>query len=66
MPPDSTMAQFALRWTLMHDGVTVHQNVRQAREDAAASDLARLSAETMTSVVSVYEQRVKRFVHQRW
>ena len=70
VPPDSNMAQFALRWILMHDGVTVTipgaKNVRQARENAAASDLAPLPIETMASVASVYEQRVKPFVHQRW
>jgi aryl-alcohol dehydrogenase-like predicted oxidoreductase len=70
VPPDETMAQFALRWILMHDGVTVTipgaKNIGQARENAAASDLPPLSPETMARVATVYEQRIKPFVHQRW
>ena len=70
VPRGATMAQFALRWILMHEGVTVTipgaKNVRQARENAAASDLPPLSPETMARVATVYEQRVKPFVHQRW
>jgi aryl-alcohol dehydrogenase-like predicted oxidoreductase len=70
VPPDETMAQFALRWILMHDGVTVTipgaKNIGQARENAAASDLPPLSPETMALVATVYEQRIKPFVHQRW
>jgi aryl-alcohol dehydrogenase-like predicted oxidoreductase len=70
VPPDETMAQFALRWILMHDRVTVTipgaKNIGQARENAAASDLPPLSPETMARVATVYEQRIKPFVHQRW
>jgi aryl-alcohol dehydrogenase-like predicted oxidoreductase len=70
VPPDETMAQLALRWILMHDGVTVTipgaKNIGQARENAAASDLPPLSPETMARVATVYEQRIKPFVHQRW
>ena len=70
VPPDATMAQFALRWILMHNGVTVTipgaKNIGQARENAAASELSPLSPETMGRVATVYEQRVKPFVHQRW
>jgi aryl-alcohol dehydrogenase-like predicted oxidoreductase len=70
VPPGASMAQFALCWILMHDGVTVTipgaKNARQAGENAAASDLSPLPPETMARVATVYQQHIKPFVHQRW
>jgi aryl-alcohol dehydrogenase-like predicted oxidoreductase len=70
VPDGATPAQFALRWILMHDGVsTVIPGARspeQARANAAAADLAALDDGTMHRVVDVYERRIAPYVHQRW
>jgi aryl-alcohol dehydrogenase-like predicted oxidoreductase len=70
VPQGVTMAQFALRWILMHDAVTVvipgAKNRRQAQENAAAADLPAVSAEAMARIAALYEERIKPFVHQRW
>lgn len=67
---DGTMAQFALRWILMNDVVTVvipgARGAEQARANAAADDLPPLSAETMTEIKKIYEEDVKPHVHHRW
>jgi aryl-alcohol dehydrogenase-like predicted oxidoreductase len=70
VPQDVTLAQLALRWILMHDGVTAAipgaKTPGQARENAAAADLPPLSPETMDVVREVYDRRIKALVHQRW
>lgn len=69
-PEGMTMAQFALRWILMFDAVTATipgaKRPSQVDDNCAASDLPTLSAEVMAAVAQVYEQRVKRHVHQLW
>ncbi len=70
VPAGATLAQFALRWILMFDAVTVvipgAKTPQQARENVAAAELAPLSAETMQRVGAIYASRIKPFVHQRW
>ena len=70
VPEGASMAQFALRWILMNDAVTVvipgARNAEQARANAAASDLKPLSAETMTAARTVYDRLIAPHVHQRW
>jgi aryl-alcohol dehydrogenase-like predicted oxidoreductase len=70
VPRNATMAQFALRWILMNDAVTVvipgARNAEQARANAAASDLAPLSAETMAAARDIYDRLIAPHVHQRW
>jgi aryl-alcohol dehydrogenase-like predicted oxidoreductase len=70
VPDGASMAQFALRWILMHDAVTTvipgARNPEQARANAAAASLARLDASVMAHVAAVYEQRIAPYVHQRW
>jgi aryl-alcohol dehydrogenase-like predicted oxidoreductase len=70
VPPGATLAQFALRWILMFDAVTVvipgAKTPRQARENTEAAELAPLSAETMARIGDIYARRIKPFVHQRW
>jgi aryl-alcohol dehydrogenase-like predicted oxidoreductase len=70
VPSEATMAQFALRWILMHDAVSTvipgARNPEQARANAAAADLAPLDASEMAHVAAVYEQRIAPYVHQRW
>ncbi|TPN85555.1 aldo/keto reductase [Mesorhizobium sp. CU2] len=70
LPPGATMAQWALRWILMNPAVTVTipgaKSVRQAEENAAASDLPALSPQLMERIADIYERRIKAAVHQRW
>lgn len=70
VPAGASMAQFALRWILMHEAVTVvipgARNAEQARANAAAAELAPLSADTMAAAREVYDRLVKPHVHQRW
>jgi aryl-alcohol dehydrogenase-like predicted oxidoreductase len=70
VPPGATMAQMALRWLLMFDGVTAAipgaRSPEQARANAAASDLQPLSPATMARIRELYDDRAKPLVHQRW
>jgi len=70
VPGGATMAQFALRWILMQDAVTViipgAKNKQQAEDNAASSNLVPLPAEVMAEVRKVYEDLIKVHVHQRW
>ncbi|PDT17445.1 aldo/keto reductase [Rhizobium sp. J15] len=66
----ATMAAFALRWILMADAVTVvipgARNAEQARANAAAADLAPLSADVMAATREIYGRLIAPHVHQRW
>ncbi|KPF43101.1 aldo/keto reductase [Rhizobium sp. AAP43] len=70
VPSGASMAQFALRWILMHDAVTVvipgARNGEQAKANAAASDMAALSADVMAASREVYERLIAPHVHHRW
>jgi aryl-alcohol dehydrogenase-like predicted oxidoreductase len=70
VPAGATMVQFALRWVLMQNAVSVvipgAKNPEQARMNVAASGLAPLPPETMARVRAIYEARIKPYVHQRW
>ena len=70
VPGGATMAQMALRWILMFDGVTAAipgaKTPDQARANAAAADLATIPAATMDRIGKLYAERIKPLVHQRW
>lgn len=70
VPEGATMAQFALRWILMHEAVSCAipgaRNVAQAVDNAAGSDLPPLSDSTMEAVRSVYEDKLYQAVHHLW
>jgi aryl-alcohol dehydrogenase-like predicted oxidoreductase len=70
VPGGATMAQFALRWILMQEAVTVvipgAKNKAQAEDNAAASDLAPLPAEVMAETKKIYDDKIAKYVHQRW
>ncbi len=61
-PAGQTMAQFAQRWILDHDAVstviTGASRPSQAKENAAVSDLATLSAETHAQLADWYKSKV--------
>lgn len=70
VPQGATMAQLALRWILMHDGITATipgaKTPEQAQSNAAAADLPPLPAATMERIAELYATRIKPLVHQRW
>jgi aryl-alcohol dehydrogenase-like predicted oxidoreductase len=70
VPDNMTMAQFALRWILMHDAVTCvipgAKRPDQARQNAAAADFPPLADATMLAVRRIYDDRVRALVHQYW
>jgi aryl-alcohol dehydrogenase-like predicted oxidoreductase len=67
---DMSMAQFALRWILMHEAVSVvipgARNPEQAVSNARAAELPVLSAEQMDTVKFIYDRLIRPYVHQRW
>ncbi|GAA0532326.1 aryl-alcohol dehydrogenase-like predicted oxidoreductase [Rhizomicrobium palustre] len=70
VPAGASMAQFALRWILMSEAVTVvipgARNAEQAQANARAADLAPLSQDVMAAAREIYDRLVKPHVHQRW
>ncbi len=70
VPEGATLAQLALRWILMHDGITATipgaKTPGQAAANAAAADLPPLPPAVMARVAELYEARIKPLVHQRW
>ncbi|MFP3601411.1 aldo/keto reductase [Paraburkholderia sp. SIMBA_053] len=70
VPQDATMAQFALRWILMNDGVTTvipgAKNAAQAKANAEASELPPLTDSAMEVLRALYLQKIAPFVHQQW
>jgi aryl-alcohol dehydrogenase-like predicted oxidoreductase len=67
---DTPMAQFALRWILMFDAVTVvipgARSAAQAQANAAAAVLAPLSPPVMDELEAIYDEDIRPHVHQRW
>ncbi|MGI4976616.1 MAG: aldo/keto reductase [Janthinobacterium lividum] len=70
VPGGATMAQFALRWILMDEAVSVAipgaRNAAQARANAAAADLPPLDDATMQAARDTYDRLVAPHVHTRW
>jgi aryl-alcohol dehydrogenase-like predicted oxidoreductase len=69
-PDGATTAQLALRWIIDQPGVsTVIPGARgpeQARANAAAADLAPLDGATRDALRSIYDNRIRPLVHDRW
>jgi aryl-alcohol dehydrogenase-like predicted oxidoreductase len=70
VPEGATPAQFALRWIADQEGVSVvipgARNPEQARANAAAGSMARLSPQTHKAVSAVYDELIRPLVHERW
>jgi aryl-alcohol dehydrogenase-like predicted oxidoreductase len=66
----STLAQLALRWTLMFDAVSCAipgaRTPDQARSNAAAADLPPLDRKTMDAVSSIYDRTIRTHVDHMW
>ena len=70
VPPGATLAQFALKWILMHDGITCAipgaKTPEQATDNIKSSDVPPLSESQMAAVRAIYERKIRAFVHDRW
>ncbi len=70
VPGGATMAQWALRWILMFDEVSVvipgAKNPTQATSNADAAAVTPLGASDMAAVQDVYDRLVRPHVHHRW
>ncbi|NVD37607.1 aldo/keto reductase [Ensifer sp. HO-A22] len=70
VPAGVPMAQFALRWILEQEAVSVvipgARNEAQAQSNAAASALPAFDEKTRAAIAALYERLVKVHVHHRW
>ena len=70
VPGGWTMAQMALRWTLMFDAVTCAipggRTPAQVRENVTAADLPPLPDDALRAVRRLYDERLRELVHHRW
>ncbi len=70
VPAGTSMAAFALRWILMQDAVSVvipgAKSRAQAEANAQASASAPLTPEMMDALRRIYDERIAKYVHQRW
>ncbi|PWE52891.1 aldo/keto reductase [Metarhizobium album] len=70
VPAGTGMAAFALKWILTNEAVTVvipgARNAEQAKANAAASDLAPISADVMAAAKDIYARLIAPHVHHRW
>ena len=70
VPEGHTLAQFALRWILMHPAVSCAipggKNPEQVEDNVAAADMAPFSEETMQRAREIYDNQVRDEVHHQW
>ena len=70
VPSDMSMTQMALRWILMSPAVTCAipggKKVTQVDENVKAADLPALPDETMSTIETIYNQKIKPHVHHYW
>ncbi len=70
VPGGATLAQLALRWILMFDGVSTiipgGKNPQQVEDNCGAAALPPLTDEQMRAVRAVYDRYIGPHVHQRW
>ncbi len=70
VPEGHTLAQFALRWILMHQAVSCAipggKNPAQVEDNVAAAAMPPLSEEAMRRAKEVYDDAVRPQVHHLW
>jgi len=70
LDPDTTLAQFALRWVIDQVGVCTvipgARNSEQARANASAAELPPLRQDQLDGVRQVYDRLIREHVHDRW
>ena len=69
-PEGATMTQFALRWIIDHQAVSVvipgARNPSQARLNADTADLAPLPEQVHHQVEAIYDELIRPSVHHKW
>jgi aryl-alcohol dehydrogenase-like predicted oxidoreductase len=70
VPDGASLAQLALRWILMFEGVSTiipgGKTPRQVEDNSGASALPPLTEQQMTTVRTAYDRHIRPNVHQRW
>lgn len=70
VPEGKTLAQFALKWILMHPAVSTvipgAKNAEQAIANARASELEAIPPSAMQEVHRVYDEKIRALVHDKW
>ncbi|CAN5792495.1 aldo/keto reductase [soil metagenome] len=70
VPEGHTLAQFALRWILVHPAVSCAipggKNPSQVEDNVAAAEMAPLSDETMQRAREIYDEYIRDEVHHQW
>ena len=70
VPGGATLAQMALRWILMFDGVSTiipgGKSPGQVEDNCGSGALPPLTQEQMSAIRSVYDRLIRPHVHQRW
>jgi aryl-alcohol dehydrogenase-like predicted oxidoreductase len=70
VPEGNTLAQFALRWILMHPAVSCAipggKNPSQVEDNAAAVEMPPLDEGTMRRVKEIYDGSIRPQVHHLW
>jgi aryl-alcohol dehydrogenase-like predicted oxidoreductase len=70
VPEGHTLAQFALRWILMHPAVSCAipggKNPSQVEDNVAAAQMPPLSEEAMRRAREIYDEYVRDEVHHLW
>ncbi len=70
VPDGYTLAQFALRWILMHPAVSCAipgaKRPQQAADNIAAADMPALSDEAMSRAREIYDSAIRPEVHHQW
>ena len=70
VPEENTLAQFALRWILMHPAVSCAipggKNPAQVEDNVAAAEMPPLSDDVVRRAREIYDRRVREEVHHRW
>jgi aryl-alcohol dehydrogenase-like predicted oxidoreductase len=70
VPEGNTLAQFALRWILMHPAVSCAipggKNPAQVEDNVAAAEMPPLSEANMERVKEIYDRSVRPEVHHLW
>ena len=69
-PEGISLVQFALRWILMFDAVTCAipgaKKSDQVIENVNSAELSPLPIEILNKVKEIYDEYIRRSVHQRW
>jgi aryl-alcohol dehydrogenase-like predicted oxidoreductase len=70
VPEGRTLAQFALRWILMHPAVSCAipggKNTSQVEDNVAAAEMPPLSDEAMRRARDIYDRSIRQEVHHLW